>query len=253
MRTVVDPIRAAAERLLEQLKLPSGTPYAGQLLEQAESDLRAALAAEPPAPAVPDEVREAFAELERRQEKLHRFRDLRVALAWEPPAPAEPADFQTLQGIALDMVESLRPVVIPEIVAVLRKAIESTAQTAPAPAPAADGEREEREELAQWLYCLADERSCNRRRGIRPHPSALRRAAALLREARPQPVPVADRPWKRPGWCDAEGRCWFGAPVAGAADAGWILRKPPLRISHQTASLPHWAIPQPPQGGEVEP
>jgi hypothetical protein len=48
---------------------------------------RTALAAEPPAPAVPDEVRAAFAELERRQENLHYFRDLRKELAAEPPAP----------------------------------------------------------------------------------------------------------------------------------------------------------------------
>lgn len=108
----------------------------------------------------------------------------------------------------------------------------------------------EHEELAALIEATADSHN-----GLWPGPlvGQLYRAAALLREARPQPVPVADRPWKRPGWCDAEGRCWFGAPVAGAADAGWILRKPPLRISHQTASLPHWAIPQPPQGGEVEP
>ena len=47
----------------------------------------------------------------------------------------------------------------------------------PAPAPPADGEVAE---LAAWLYQLADQRSCNRRRGIRPHPSALTRAAVLL-------------------------------------------------------------------------
>ena len=60
-----------------------------------------------------------------------------------------------------------------------------------------------------------------------------------------QPVPVSDRPWEREGWCDAKGRCWFGAPPDGAADAGWILRKPSERLSHQTASLPHHALPVP--------
>ena len=44
-----ESIRAAAERLLEVVKLPSGTPCAGLLLEQAEDELRAALAAPPPA------------------------------------------------------------------------------------------------------------------------------------------------------------------------------------------------------------
>jgi hypothetical protein len=38
------------------------------------------------------------------------------------PEP-EPSDFQTLHGIALDMVDSLRPIVIPEILNVLRRAI----------------------------------------------------------------------------------------------------------------------------------
>ena len=71
----------------------------------------------------------------------------------------------------------------------------------------------------------------------------------LARWGRPaiEPVPVAERPWEREGWCDADGRCWFGAPPDGAADAGWILRKPSERLSHQTASLPHHALPVPQQ------
>ena len=98
-------------------------------------------------------------------------------------------------------------------------------------APAADGEREE---LAEWLYRLADERTCNRRRGIRPHPSALTRAAVLLQRSAPAPLPVAERPWEREGWCDAEGQCWWFAPAEA--------------IPH---CLPHWAILQSPQGEEV--
>lgn len=50
-------------------------------------------------------------------------------------------------------------------------------------APPADGEVEE---LAQWLYRLAGERTCNRRRGIHPHPSALARAAVLLQQLPPE-------------------------------------------------------------------
>jgi hypothetical protein len=73
--------------------------------------------------------------------------------------------------------------------------------------------------------------------------------AVLARWGRPaiEPVPVSERPWEREGWCDADGRCWFGAPPDGAADAGWILRKPSERLSHQTASLPHHALPVPQQ------
>ncbi|MEY4055784.1 MAG: hypothetical protein RL519_1119 [Pseudomonadota bacterium] len=40
-----------------------------------------------------------------------------------PEPDPEPSDFQTLHGIALDMVDSLRPIVIPEILKVLRQAI----------------------------------------------------------------------------------------------------------------------------------
>ena len=71
--------------------------------------------------------------------------------------------------------------------------------------------------------------------------------AALARWGRPaiEPVPASERPWEREGWCDAEGRCWFGAPQDGPADAGWILRMPSERLSHQTVSLPHHALPLP--------
>ena len=114
---------------------------------------RTALAAEQ-GPAAPDWVREAFAELERRQENLHRFRDLRTALAGEPPAP----------------------------------------------------------------------------------------------------VPVAERPGERDGWCDAEGRCWWFAPVeampGGFRSAGWGLYAPDP-ADEDTHCLPHWASLQPPQGVEV--
>jgi hypothetical protein len=46
---------------------------------------------EPPGPAIPDEVRKAFSELDRREENLRRFRDLRTAMDAEPPAPAPTA------------------------------------------------------------------------------------------------------------------------------------------------------------------
>ena len=237
---MTDPIRAAAERLLQQLTPPSGTPYAGQLIEEAESELRAALAAEPPAPAdsqpthsqyfsshhaiagevvkiledaalaaappAPDPhevlaVRPLLEAVARMADRIgqHTVGEIAVisdrAAAWlaenppgqpvaieprgcpapgacscvfQPPAPdPDPYDFQTFQGLALDMVESLRPIVIPEILGVLRKAIKSTGE----PAPAGDGEREE---LASALEVTGSHEI--------PSYEKLRRAAALLRE-----------------------------------------------------------------------
>jgi hypothetical protein len=220
----------------------------------------------------------------------------------EAPAPADPSDFQTLQGIALDMVESLRPIVLPEILGVLRRAIKQ----APAPAPAADGERdhvpgagnmvpaayaarlrrcpthgqlpanawacpeclrelreglarlrgsavdgerEEREELATFLTKEAVAMDCWFERDTA---KKVRRAAALLRQPAPVPVPVADRPWEQPGWCDAEGRCWLRGKVEGDWRLMYPLNSgvPQLRYAFDF-SLPHWAIPQPPQSGEV--
>jgi hypothetical protein len=177
----------------------------------------------------------------------------------EPPAPdPDPSDFQAFQGIALDMVESLRPIVIPEILGVLRKAIKSTGQ----PAPAADGEREE---LASALEVTGSHEI--------PSYEQLRRAAALLRQPAPAPapVPVAERPWEREGWCDAEGRCWLLTTedeypqwrlhsVEGHQPGGSMIWVPVdsttgamVDTFYASHSLPHWAIPlpQPPQGGDV--
>jgi hypothetical protein len=70
-----------------------------------------------------------------------------------------------------------------------------------------------------------------------------------------QPVPVDERPWEQPGWCDAEGRCWWFAPTdaipGGFRSAGWGLYAP-APADEDTHCLPHWAIPvpQPPQGRE---
>jgi hypothetical protein len=113
------------------------------------------------------------------------------------------------------------------------------------PAPPAEGEVAE---LVAWLRTYAS----GEFGPSSDHPDAgmLTRAADLLEQRRPAPVPVSERPWERDGWCDEAGRCWFGAPQDGAADAGWILRKPSERLSHQTVSLPARALPLP--AGEVQ-
>ena len=71
----------------------------------------------------------------------------------------------------------------------------------------------------------------------------------------PAPVPVAERPWERDGWCDAEGRCWWFAPAEEtpsrfAPRQRWGLYAPDP-ADEDTHCLPHWAILQSPQGEEV--
>ena len=90
-------------------------------------------------------------------------------------------------------------------------------------------------ELTQVASALVDE-------GYAESARPVRRAAALLREASPQWVPVAERPWERPNWCDSEGRCWWLT-----MDQSWpciYLMKPnsTLATDSATYALQHWAI-----------
>ncbi len=52
------------------------------------------------------------------------------------------------------------------------------------------------------------------------------------------PVPVADRPWERPGWCDANGRCWWTDDRQI-----WWTEVDPTQLGQRGWVLPHWAIP----------
>jgi hypothetical protein len=208
---MADPIRASAKRLLQQLKLWREDPCAGLSLEQAESELRAALAAEPPAPAEPDT-------------------DAVLTLA---------AIIRQAAGNGLPGAARLAELILSHPDA-------ASAFQPPALAPATDGKREELARLldgdAEHLVEVALARECHKtwelaRRVIR--------AAALLREPAPAPVPVpvAERPWKREGWCTEWGWCWVFVQ-------GRWLRNYPQNYPN-AACLPHWALPQPPQGGEV--
>jgi hypothetical protein len=49
--------------------------------------------------------------------------------------------------------------------------------------------------------------------------------AILARWGRPaiEPVPVAERPWEREGWCDRDGFCWWGRPSEELCDSDWYL------------------------------
>jgi hypothetical protein len=84
-----------------------------------------------------------------------------------------------------------------------------------------------------------------------PHDPNIARVAnlvqyALARYARPtvEPMPVAERPWEREGWCDAEGQCWMGDPGGAGFIPSWRLCRPGDAPS-MTCSLPHHALPTP--------
>jgi len=74
--------------------------------------------------------------------------------------------------------------------------------------------------------------------------------AVLARWGRPavEPVPVAERPWERDGWCDKEGMCWMGDDGGCGFVPSWRLCKP--SDSCLAWSLPHWAIPVPQEGAD---
>jgi hypothetical protein len=72
-----------------------------------------------------------------------------------------------------------------------------------------------------------------------------------LEQAHPaiHPVPVAERPWEREGWCDAEGMCWWGHPSDDQTNAGWVPGTwedvEMVGLDSFTISLPHHALPTP--------
>jgi hypothetical protein len=72
---------------------------------------------------------------------------------------------------------------------------------------------------------------------------------ARLDATHPRPIPVAERPWEREGFCDAEGRCWFGWPESYGNDeggaAGWMLMHPDHRSPGDPYACPAAAIPLP--------
>ena len=78
----------------------------------------------------------------------------------------------------------------------------------------------------------------------------------LSRWGRPaiEPVPVAERPWEREGWCDAEGRCWWGRVEGNPGNPEWFLAglseiEGFYEIGDWIVLLPHHALPVP--GAEV--
>jgi len=114
------------------------------------------------------------------------------------------------------------------------------------PAPPAEGEVGEvvADELVRQLRTKAATEKANR-----CHYSAilLTRAADLLEQRHPAPVPVNEHPWKRDRWCDDEDRCW----CFNQWDLQWELENYTSGAHWCEWMLPFTALPLP--QGEVEP
>jgi len=103
------------------------------------------------------------------------------------------------------------------------------------------------EELESFLVDVA----CQNGNMYHADPMILARAV-LAHYARPtiKPVPVAERPWEREGWCDEEGICWWWRPDTPEGNAAWIPATTALvdelvGVGFFAYSLPHHALPLP--------
>jgi hypothetical protein len=104
------------------------------------------------------------------------------------------------------------------------------------------------EELNRLLYY---EFTTSTGHGERSDPIGFARAV-LTRWGSPaiEPVPVSGRPWEREGWCDADGRCWWGRPSEEMCNSDWFLATRAeveefCDCSPPVVSLPHHALPVP--------
>jgi hypothetical protein len=152
-----------------------------------------------------------------------------------------------------------------QFAAALRDALAATREAAPVPPQGAEISDEELLELAAAAIDGYDviplgkfEPESDLQLTVAAYGSELiayaRAVWARAQAARPaiQPVPVSERPWERPGWLDAEGRCWCFAEGRNwrsddfgySHDRSWILRRPEPGI-YDTNLLPHWALPLP--------
>jgi len=193
----------------------------------------------------------------------------RAALAAAPPAP-DPHEALAARPL-LEAVVSLatwgEEVYSGQLPALQRRISAWLAENPPGQPPAPDhipaatkmvGDGDgEREELAQWMD--ANAKTVQKASGQPANGASqrFRRAAALLRQPAPAPVPVVvSERLPEQGDCDAEGRCWVGcsAQIDQTGDfdaeynASWELS--PVHPQDEVW-LPHWALPRPPQGGEV--
>jgi hypothetical protein len=72
--------------------------------------------------------------------------------------------------------------------------------------------------------------------------AVIRDALARWGPTHPRPIPVAERPWEREGFCDARGLCWW---TVGTGEV-WTLCRPSARATYGWM-LPAAAIPLPQQ------
>jgi hypothetical protein len=238
---MTDSIRAALERLLAVIKPKYTDPEEIVAVALAIGAARAALAAAPPAPD-PNEALAARPLLEAVARMADRIGQHTVGeiTAISDRAAAWLAENPPGQPVAIEPRGCPTP-----------GACSCVAPTAPdhlrtATEMVADGEREELAvELQQVADALNDE-------GLTGSARPVRRAAALLRQPAPAPVPVSERPWEREGWCDAEGRCWWSVPNQSWPCVYLMKVDSVLAAADEDAHcLPHWALPQPRQGAEV--
>jgi hypothetical protein len=72
-----------------------------------------------------------------------------------------------------------------------------------------------------------------------------------------KPVPVTERPWEWEGWCDAEGRCWWGRVEGNPGNPEWFLAglseiEGFYEIGDWIVLLPHHALPIPTTNTETD-
>ncbi len=152
-------------------------------------------------------------------------------------------DFRALCAELADVLAELPFGTCEELVVRARAALMADGPAVPEghqPAPPAAGEVAE---LVAWLRLSAD---CADESRIAEN---LSRAADLLTQRHPAPVPVSER-LPGPGDCDAEGRCW----LLGKTEKEWrLIEVSNSGVPHLRYCFSHWlpahALPLP--AGEV--
>jgi hypothetical protein len=107
--------------------------------------------------------------------------------------------------------------------------------------------------MTDWKALCVELKAALQSRNILTHAEMelIARARAYLAQPEPAepaclgPIPVAERPWEREGFCDAEGRCWFSPWHQQGYAPNWRLIEPYLRHFSDAWCLPAAAIPLP--------
>jgi hypothetical protein len=140
----------------------------------------------------------------------------------------------------LDMVESLRPIVIPEILGTLRRAIREHAATKMV--PAGDGEREKLVDRLGWIAAQLSDI------GWEGDSASVARAAVLLRQPANGWQPISTAP--------KDGTEILTSNYDSIELTSWNLKLDWINRDCQTVFPAWWHLlpvqPEPPQGGEVD-